>query len=217
MIQKEPMQFLRRLPIIYIEDVCLIDSFPIVMWLIMADSQYALTSVDTTILLQIVYSLCSCTKYFEFRDNVCKIEFTHESLEKEEQSSDLLSLHYRYLYGGLKGDMNMLKNAIVYYIANPHAIIRYTFERVLYFDIRERVEIMQEAIDFHPFPNMLSVLHKSTGIDKQTIKDCIWFSESAYNIRKQYTMDASVKYKERQEYHAICTHLSILRASLNGL
>ena len=31
MIQKDVTQFLRRLPVIYIEDVCLIDSFPVAM------------------------------------------------------------------------------------------------------------------------------------------------------------------------------------------
>ena len=36
LIQKDPMELLRRLPIIYIEDVCLMDSYSIVVWLMMA-------------------------------------------------------------------------------------------------------------------------------------------------------------------------------------
>ena len=217
MIQMEPMQFLRRLPIIYIEDVCLIDSFSIVVWLLMADSQYTLTNRDICILLQIVYSLCTCSKYFDDRDLMCKTEYTHEVLENAEQHSHLLSLHYRCLYGGLKGDMQLLKNAIEFYIANPSAIVRYSFSSTIAFEIESIVVIMQEAIDFHPFPAMLTSIHKMTGIDKQLIKECIWFSESGYNSRKQYTIEMAEKYKEKKEYIAIAKHLNNVRLHLYDL
>jgi hypothetical protein len=215
MIQMEPMQFLRRLPIIYIEDVCLIDSFPIVVWLLMADSQYTLTNRDIYILLQIVYSLCTCSKYFDDRDLMCKTEYTHEALENVDQHSHLLSLHYRRLYGGLKGDMQLLKNAIEFYIANPSAIVRYSFSSTPAFEIDANVVIMQEAIDFHPFPAMLTSIHKMTGIDKQLIKECIWFSESGYNNRKQYTIEMAEKYREKKEYIAIAKHLNNVRCCLH--
>jgi len=213
MIQKEPMQFLRRLPIIYIEDVCLIDSFPIVIWLLMADAQYTMNNSDIMILIQIVYSLCDCSRYDDCRELMCKRDYTHETLENEEECNHLLSLHYRYLYGGLKGDMQMLKNAIEFYIANPPAIIRYSFSSTLPFEIDTNVVIMREAIDFHPFPAILTVLHKMTGLDKQTIKECIWFAESGYNSRKQYTIETAEKYKEKREYIAIAIHLNEVRDS----
>ena len=57
-LQKDPIQLLRRLSIIYVEDVCMMDSFPIVIWLMMTDSNYKMTSCDICIILQIVYSLC---------------------------------------------------------------------------------------------------------------------------------------------------------------
>ena len=214
MIQKEPTQFLRRLPIIYIEDVCLIDSFPIVIWLLMADAQYTMTNNDIGILMQMVYSLCCSSKYFDDRELMCNREYTHELLEKEEACSHLLSLHYRYLYGGLKGDMQLLKNAIEFYVANPSAIVRYSFSRTFPFEIDANVVIMQEAIDFHPFPVMITSIHKITGIDKQMIKECIWFAESGYNCRKQYTIETAKKYKEKREYVAIAIHLNNVRGSL---
>jgi hypothetical protein len=213
MIQKDATQFLRRLPVIYIEDVCLIDSFPITMWLLMADARYTLTQTDICILLQIVYSLCSCSKYFEFRDNECKTEYTHESLENEERFSEVLSLHYRYLYGGLKGDMQMLNTAIGFYCMNPHEIVRYTFsDTLLPFDIDVVVVIMKEAIDFHPFPTMITSLFKLTKINKQLIKDCIWFAESGYNSRKPHTVEMSEKYKKGKEYQIIELHLDKIRS-----
>lgn len=210
-IQKEPMQFLRRLPIIYIEDVCLIDSFPIVIWLLMADAQYSMNNSDIHILMQIVHSLCDCSRYDDCRDLKSNMDYTHDTLENEEGCNHLLSLHYRYMYGGLKGDMQMLKNAIEFYIANPSAVIHYSFSSTLPFEIDTNLVIMREAIDFHPFPTMLTTLHKITGIDKQTIKECIWFAESGYNIRKQYTIETAEKYKEKREYIAIAIHLNDVR------
>ena len=215
MIQKDATQFLRRLPIIYIEDVCLIDSFPIAMWMLMADTRYTLTTRDICVLLQIVYSLCSCSKYFEFRNKDCKTEYTHELLENEERFSEVLSLHYRYLYGGLKGDMQMLNNAIEFYCLNPHEIVRYIFpSNVLPFDIEEVLVIMKEAIDFHPFPTMLTSLYNLTKINKQIIKECIWFAESGYNRRKPPTMEMSEKYKQGREYQIIELHLDKVRSEV---
>ena len=55
LIQMAPMELLRRLPIIYIEDVCLMDSYSIVVWLMMADKDYsALKKRDIDIILNIV-------------------------------------------------------------------------------------------------------------------------------------------------------------------
>jgi hypothetical protein len=69
-LQKEPMELLRRLPIIYIEDVCLMDSYPIVVWLMMADKDYGrLSKTDIDIILNIVNSLCNCMDYFPYIKN----------------------------------------------------------------------------------------------------------------------------------------------------
>jgi hypothetical protein len=102
MLQREPIQLLRRLPIIFVEDVCLIDSFPIVIWLLMADKQYKMTNRDIDILLQIVHSLCVCSKYFDGKQLNCQEEYTHEMLETTTCYNEVLSLHYRSLYGGIR-------------------------------------------------------------------------------------------------------------------
>ena len=54
LLQCAPMELLRRLPIIYIEDVCLMDSYPIIIWLMMADRDYGtLKNRDIDIILNI--------------------------------------------------------------------------------------------------------------------------------------------------------------------
>ena len=210
MLQKDPIQLLRRLPIIYIEDVCLINSFPIIMWLLMADTEYTMKLKDTDIILQIVYSLTKCSKYFDNREGSNATEYSHEMLQHSDQ---LLALYYRSMYGGLKGDMQMLKNAIEFYNNEPHKIIRYTFIDSFHAIIETGtvLEIIPEAIDFHPFPHILHEICRDTYIKKQTIKDIIWYAESAYNIRKQYTLQASEEYKERREYPIISKYLNLLR------
>jgi hypothetical protein len=210
-LQREPIQLLRRLPIIFVEDVCIIDSFPIVIWLLMADKQYKMTNRDIDILLQIVYSLCVCSKYFDDRQLNCQAEYTHELLETNTCYNEVLSLHYRRLYGGMKGDMQLLKNAISHYENNPSNIVRYSFIEQYPFEIGLHVPIIKEAIDFHPYPNMLESIHKKIQIDKTFIKTCIWFAESGFNVRKQYTIDLSHEYKNKQEYHLLVPHLEQFR------
>jgi hypothetical protein len=194
-----------------VEDVSLIDSFPIVIWLLMADKQYKMTNKDIDILLQIVYSLSACSRYFDDRQLNCQVEYTHEMLETNICCNEVLSLHYRTLYGGMKCDMQLLKNAISHYEKNPSDIVRYSFIEKYPFEIGVNVAIIKEAVDFHPYPNMLEVIYKKTRLDKAFIKTCIWFAESGFNVRKQYTIDLSAEYKNKREYYLLLPHLEQFR------
>ena len=79
----------------------------------MADSNYKMTSCDICIILQIVYSLFCCSHSFDFDvGETGGMDYTHELLEKEDCYNEVLCLHYRRLYGGLKGDIKLLLNAI---------------------------------------------------------------------------------------------------------
>jgi hypothetical protein len=127
----------------------------------------------------------------------------------EKNADVLLSLHYRTMYGGMKGDMIMLKNAIEYYkteqvysIITPHI------------DLPQEVELLMEAIDFHPLPPLLSALHKKTGLEKSLIKEMIWYAESGVNVRKQETLDQSEEYQEKEEWGLISNHIDTIRMEL---
>ena len=217
LIQMAPMELLRRLPIIYIEDVCLMNSYPIVVWLMMADKDYGkLTKMDIDIILNIVNSLCNCRRYFDYKaenyDNT--YVFTHESLQFCPNSDELLSLYYRSEYGGMKGDIKMLKVAIDYYKMRPTEIIITNYNSINYNLIEREIEVLVEAIDFHCFPNMLNTLNRITYIDKETIKKCIWFVESGYNVRKNDTILSSKEYEERNEWKKIEKHMDDVRCEL---
>jgi hypothetical protein len=213
-LQKEPMELLRRLPIIYIEDVCLMDSYPITVWLMMADKDYKLTTTDIDIILNIVNSLCNCRDYFDFRDNNNDYNFSHETLQDYENHNELLSIYYRSEYGGMKGDIQMLKSAIYYYINNPSKNQKTVYNSIDYYKINPDLEILIEAIDFHPFPQMLNTLSRITKVDKQIIKECIWFVESGYNIRKSLTIESSKLYEERSEWRKIECYIDDVRNEL---
>jgi hypothetical protein len=206
-IQLEHIQLLRRLPIIYIEDVCLMDSYSIVVWLMMAEKEHKIDINDIDILLNIVKNLCECNKFYDNKFYyTTSMELSHNSLKCNNQ---ILSIYCRMQYGGMKGDMEMLKNSIYYYYDNQTEIIPATYCEIEYDKINSLLVILPEAIDFHPFPKMLTMLEKQTNIDKQIIKECIWFVESGLNIRKQNTIDNSELYKNE--------YWNIIKSKINNV
>jgi hypothetical protein len=211
LIQCAPMELLRRLPIIYIEDVCLMDSYPIVVWLMMADRDYIINNDDIDKLLNIIHSLCVCKKYFPYVANDYNYAFTHESLQFCPNSNELLSLYYRSLYGGLKGDIQMLKVCIDYYRLHPTEIVKTEYHNINYDLIEREIEILVEAIDFHCYPQMLNMLCKSTCLNKDVIKQHIWFVESGYNYRKPETQESSKLYEANVEWKKIEKYLDETR------
>jgi hypothetical protein len=218
MIEKDPIEFLRRLAIIYIEDVCLFDTYSIVVWLMMAEKEHILDMNDINILLHIVKNLCEC------RDFYCDInshiedrkvfELSHRSLQKLENSDQLLSLFYRSQYGGMKGDMIMLKNSIYYYSENAHEMQNTKYDCIDYDKLDNKLYIISEAIDFHPFPQMLKMIVKLTNLDYNIIKETIWFSESGVNIRKPFTLEKSKEYINGENWKIIESKLELVRHNL---
>ena len=214
-IQKDPIELLRRLPIIYIEDVCLMDSFPIVVWLMMAEKEHTLDVNDIDILLHIVKSLCETTTYYDDSVDYTKdFELTHKNLQYLENKDAVLSLYYRSQYGGMKGDMKMLRNSVYYYTERPSEIEKTHYDCIHYAELGSSLEIIPEAIDFHPFPQMIHMLVKQTNLDNNDIKECIWFVESGVNIRKPDTIENSREYSKKECWKIIKSKLGRFRYNL---
>ena len=177
---------LRRLPIICIEDVCLMSSFPILVWLMMCDKEYELKRVDVFIVINIVISLCETDEVFIDREDRAEYLGGHNELRS---SSEVLALYYRSKYGGMKGDMAMLRRAIQYYYFEGGKILETKWTDRVRFS--HKVHIMPESADFHPYPNLLWDISKKTAIQKDLIKMSIWFAESGMNVRKPETIRRS--------------------------
>lgn len=214
-IQKEPIELLRRLPIIYIEDVCLMDSYPIVVWLMMAEKEHPLDINDIDIILHIVKSLCETQTYYDDSIDYTKdFELTHKNLQDLENKDSILSVYYRSQYGGMKGDMKMLRNSAYYYAERPSEIEKTVYDCINYAELRGNLEIIPEAIDFHPFPQMIIMLVKQTNLDNNEIKECIWFVESGVNIRKPNTIENSREYSKKECWRIIKSKLGRVRYNL---
>lgn len=221
LIQQDSIELFRRLPIIYIEDVCLLDSLPIIVWLMMADKQYKLTNQDIFLILKIVNNLCDVKLYYDEEDSYkydkSKHELSHSYLQNFIHKDCLLSLLYRSQYGGMKGDIVMLKNAIYYYLENSDKIQQTCYNFVELENIGFVVELINEAIDFHPLPQLLVQIKNKIKImtnedlDEESIKMCIWFCESGVNVRKINTIQKSEEFKETQLWNLIKPNLIYLR------
>jgi len=187
LLKLSPIDVLRRLPVIFIEDVCLMTSFPIVVWLMMCDNEYTIKKVDVFILVNIIKSLCETDEVFMDNKEIKEYNGGHKELFKicDDSSKDaILALYYRSKYGGLKGDMEMLRRAINYYLECGN-IVETKWNHTISFS--HKVTIIPESIDFHPYPNLLWDINRITRIHKDIIKKSIWNAESCINVRKPET------------------------------
>lgn len=214
MLEKARAEFFRRLAIIYIEDVCLQDSYSIIVWLMMTNDEHTLRPTDYYIILNIVRNLCECSHvYTKPRGDPVRNAtiHTHNALQHLRGHDQLLALYYRFLYGGMKGDMEMLSNSIAYYIENPIEIVVTKYAPIDIVLEDTCLTILDVAVDFHPFPHLLHYISSKTGIQKERVKHLIWEAESAYNIRKPETISISQKRQAQLDWLAIFPYLSTFR------
>lgn len=208
-IQSSPIEFIRRLSIIFIEDIEANEDIVFIVWLMLADKYYKWTPRDILYLLNAVYYITvemDCLP--ETIYDSCNTHYTlHELVSMEDVSDVVLSIKLREMYGGMKGDMNMLESAIVYYLEKKtykpsrlchHLIIRED-------TILQKLYIIDDAIDFHCYPTMLREVRAAIGYkyEEDEIKKCIWFSCSGLNYRKQYTLDNAKEWIEKPIYSVI--------------
>jgi len=207
LIQQHPMVFLRRLPIIYVEDVTLMDSLSIAVWLMMAEQP--ITPLDTEHLLRMVLCLATHDACY-----MCDFDTERPPITPDELGSApdaVIALYYRSLYGGMKGDMRMLQNAVEHFKTHPIHSTLSTFSELTTIPEITSLEILQEAIDFHPRPQILGLLEKRTQIEKDLIKSLIWYAESGINVRKPLTIEASEEYQQKPEWKQIAPILDVIR------
>jgi len=213
LLSKSPTELFRRLPIIYIEDVCLMTSFPIVVWFMIADKEYIIKKLDVFILANIIISLCSTEEVYD--DPSTLTEDCHEDIYDENDKNDddaILALKIRSKYGGMKGDMEMLKEAIVHYKRGRIIVETEWSDKIVY---SHNIEVLPEAIDFHPYPKMLRDINKSTYIQSELVKKTIWLAESGVNYRKPHTIILSDNAKKTSVWPKIKTALDEWRLVLH--
>jgi hypothetical protein len=206
MLAISPIEVFRRLSVIFIEDVCLMSSISIVVWLMMCDTDYILKKVDVFLLVNIVMSLCETDEYFADSDDIKEYAGGHREIC--EQDDAILAVYYRSKYGGLKGDMAMLRRAITYYLKGGK-IVEPRWTQTVRFS--NKVLIMPEAIDFHPYPNLLWNITKVIKVPRDVVKMTIWNVESGLNVRKPETILRAKCARDTNEWLKIRPELNFLR------
>lgn len=192
LLYTDPSALLRRLAIIAIEDVCLVEDYSVIVWLMMAIKNIELTKFDVDNILHYMENLCAINKVYNNMPQSNKVTRTMIIGMSEEYRSDVLALWYRKRAGGMKGDMKMLENAISYYYRSPEQIAKKELQTRYYINtVKLKISIIQESIDFHPFPQLLTILENQLKIPSKTIKEYIWRVESCVNLRKPETMKRS--------------------------
>ena len=190
MLLLDPNALLRRLPIIYIEDVHIEKSFVSIIWYMIAVSKgYKLSQNDIEWILGIVSMLA--------KNNLKEIvpKLNKDGIENMDEFINLIpkefyelnfnviwALLIRYLYGGMKGDMKLILNTILAYKNKPIIEIE-----IIPIKISDKISefklkyILTAAVDFH-CTNIIKLLLLKYKLDNsyfKVYKECIWFNRSS--------------------------------------
>ena len=177
-IEIDYTSFIRRLPIIMLEDVCLHESFPILIWLMISNTKgFKLKVPIFKWLLGVVYHLSTCkekTYYSKIIDeiNIDNIDDIY-----------INTLRFRKSYGGMKGDMYMIE----YYTQNfKNMNVNTDKIFIIKNDIEglNKNEWLFEANDFHCNKYILNYIKEYfPKYEKEYIKKLIWIFSSSLNYR----------------------------------
>ena len=111
----------------------------------------------------------------------------------------------------------MLTEATNFYAKNPLSVKRMAIAlptSISINKINQKIKVLSEAIDFHPFPQIIPKIANETGVTPQKIKRLIWEVESGVNLRKPHTMtkrDAALRDKN---WHSVRLSLASCRMVL---
>lgn len=228
----DPEELYRRLPIIFIEDVMLLEPLSTIVWWMMAGKDYITyyrRESDLIYMASFIEMLCTCKDYFRHEnvgDESDDINLNDILLDLTDPV-EVLCLHLRVMYGGTAGDMKMMTNAFQYYKNNIPKKVLYMKNNYNYNDlVKSSLEnfdyIKDYSIDFHPYPDMLWKLQQQIKdedrvyLDKNVIKLCIWNAESALNFRKHETLEKSDEYSHSYEWMLIYDKLKRIREEIRN-
>lgn len=212
--------FIRRLPIIMIEDTILHESFSTLIWMMLAYPKWLPTVKQYEWLLGVVH-LISSSKIADTPDisNLSKNELVSNT---SSYINIIYSLQIRKAFGGMNGDIEMIDKYIRIWNNrfSKNKIPTEFTTKIRIIDIMSiepitKDDIEYAAVDFHCFKVILSWINNSyPEYDEDDIKKAIWFGSSGYNKRHTknilYTCDKMHKdiwFEIKGEYMRIGKYL----------
>lgn len=171
--------FIRRLPIIMLEDVTVHESLSTLVWLMIANTKgFQLKEEIIKWLLGVVYYLSECTEFtfYSKNDGNIFINFNEDII--------LHTLSFRKSYGGMKGDMKMIEYYI-HNIINGNINVKGGKINIIKLEIGELEynKWLKCANDFHCNKYIIQYIKNKHIFDEEYIKKLIWYFSSSYNKR----------------------------------
>ena len=191
LMENNMIEFLRRLPIIILEDVHIIQDIDIIVWFMIMSDIITIPESFKKWCLYLIKYLCKCTKKNFYDKSLENVNYNNLNNLKDRDKSTIYSLMIRKSYGGMKGDILMINFLIEHWIKNlnndfilekinPKNI---TILNSLHPDLYEL-----SAVDFHCYTKILDILHNHyPQYDIETIKNTIWIKSSSINYRTSNT------------------------------
>ena len=175
--------FIRRLPIIMLEDVCIHESISVIIWLMISIHKgFRIRCEMIKWLLGVVYYLSTEEK----KDNYLNKDREETDFTIDHQLKDILyPLRYRKAYGGMKGDMNMIE----YYIHElTNLRLKPTTDKItlikLTMDPLPYKEWVYQANDFHCNKSIIPrIKNHFPKYPEEYIQRLIWYFSSSTNLR----------------------------------
>jgi len=183
--------FIRRLPIIMLEDVTLHESISVIVWLMIASSKKFKIKIEMVKwLLGVVYYLSNesyKTSYLK-EENEYKWD---ETVTTKETQLLLSTLRFRKCYGGMKGDMHMIEYYVGLVLRNDIIIKNTKISLVKPFmEILHKKDWVYEANDFHCNRYIIMTIQQYfPSYKKDYIKELIWNFSSSLNLRESIQKD----------------------------
>lgn len=168
------MEVYRRLPIIMVEDVRLHKGFGVLVWHMMCNIPPSLNLVKW--ILGLVIFLCQVPTYEDYEKG-CQLP------KIIPHNEDVWTIIFRIEYGGMKGDIEMLTCIALKCLQNEIGVLEdeiKPFGKLC--DIS--CSIVYEAVDFHIFPKLITIVSEKFDYDIEEVKKMMWVNVSSKNYRK---------------------------------
>ncbi len=186
----DPVQVLRRLPIIMVEDALCHPELQTLVWLMAVFSQkeYEINDWLVSLILNRVEFICQMEGRETLTDEFEKVDLIQLLKSSEIDPNLLWALQLRKSYGGMKGDMWMLDYHTFHWYHRIKDGFQFEEFSPNLIDIGELgvlpvKKILPSAIDFH-CTNIAQIVSGNTDLLDKDIKKAIWHHRSGINVRK---------------------------------
>lgn len=193
MMDLDQFELLRRLSIIAAEDVILSQETVRIVWYMAAVSKrLILQEKDKKFILSYVNSLLKYPKSRRLEigneERNCKLKLSEILKSNHPEKNKLAGILFRYYFGGLAGDLPMLSELCddILQGRELESILKDGEVNI------PQLKFCDAAIDFHIYPNLLTLIKQDTNIEENVIKSCIWQCSSRINYRFQEESDLNL-------------------------